>query len=86
MKTAIVICTVLLAACQQSTKSPIPDMTGKTAEQVVASLPKIPSVLIVAGKNEVRMQEFTDMSACAEAAVYIKVGTEDRYIAKCVTR
>lgn len=82
MKTVLLLLLVLLAGCEtKPAPAPVPAPTP-------APVVKAPEtyLLIAAGPQGVHIQDFNAMDRCAEAAVYIKVGTNDKYIAQCVAK
>lgn len=44
------------------------------------------TVLIVAMEGKVQIEEFGSMEKCSEAATYIRLGTDRRIVAQCVTK
>ena len=72
--------------------NPIPSAIGgsiipeeSNAPQPIPSI-NSPTMLIVALGDKVQITEFSNMERCAEAATYIRIGTDRRATAQCVTK
>jgi hypothetical protein len=69
---------------------PVPSVTAPmspaSAPQAALYADDRPTMLIVAIGNDVKIQEFSNMEKCSEAATYIRVGTERRATAQCVSK
>ena len=61
-------------------------MGSPAAPPAAATGVDVPTILVVAMTDKVEFKEFSSMRQCSEAATYVRIGTERRATAECVTK